>query len=477
MLSRSHPPATTSPTQLPGRTICFGTHWTCGNTPYGNFTAVLPLLVELGVRHVRDGGYPNAVTLARIPALHAAGISTTYVMVPMDGVGPAADPAWGGSFYISSGSDYNATLITDLLVSQPGIDAVECMNEEDLFYSYGQGTYWHSASDPQKVDNNATGQYYWANYTRAVTCAAYAQIKGNASTAHVRVIGPSMGGSYAYGNLPPLGNLSQCVDWGNVHSYPFGGNSFSVPYTYDTIAKYYWSGDFPTVNIDAFPFALDVYGPTYAPKPLAATETGWWTSNQGDGISLNMHAKYIPRLFMEYYRKGFPRTCSYELIDEFPDAGMQSNFGLIKNDLTPKPAYTALQGLIGLLQDKAGAGQEKAYPASLAWKLTITPYTDYADHPEFVHHIVLGRTNGTLYIPIWHDIANGDTSAQPVREIFPPPMPLNLTLPAPYKVTGVWYPDASAGWTLAYTPVSHTPGTTFPWQAQDYVQVLQVDSQ
>ncbi len=59
--------------------------------------------------------------------------------------------------------------------------------------------------------------------------------------------------------------------------------------------------------MDEFPFAFDIYAPPFAPKPMA-TETGY--STFFDGPSEAAHAKYLPRLFCEYFRKGVQRTFS-----------------------------------------------------------------------------------------------------------------------------------------------------------------------
>jgi hypothetical protein len=63
--------------------------------------------------------------------------------------------------------------------------------------------------------------------------------------------------------------------------------------------------------------------------------------NSQVGISTSAQAKYIPRLFAEYFRNGIARTFVYEFYDEGTNpADQEQNFGLINNDLTPKPAYT-----------------------------------------------------------------------------------------------------------------------------------------
>jgi hypothetical protein len=52
----------------------------------------------------------------------------------------------------------------------------------------------------------------------------------------------------------------------------------------------------------------------------------------GGGTPVSSHNKYIPRLFLEYFRLGIQRTLLYEFIDEFVDVAntnREANFGLM----------------------------------------------------------------------------------------------------------------------------------------------------
>ena len=55
-------------------------------------------------------------------------------------------------------------------------------------------------------------------------------------------------------------------------------------------------------------------------------------------------AVYMPRLLATAFGAGVERTFIYELVDEKPDPGLidaEQHFGLLRNDLSPKPAFTA----------------------------------------------------------------------------------------------------------------------------------------
>ena len=252
------------------------------------------------------------------------------------------------------------------------------------------------------------------------------------------MIGPALGKSYGYDTKSPLGNgtLTNYVDWGNFHPYP-GSNSFSDPsYSYDTITAYYWHANFPSSKLDRWPYAFDIYSPPFNPKPMVATETGYSTNTHD--LSERAQGKYIPRLFLEYFRKGIVRTWSYEFVDEFNNPGdRESNFGLLRHDLSPKPAYTALKNLIGVLKDPGSSFRL----GSLNYTLTVNPPRGY--DAQYVHHLLLQKRDGSFYFVLWNEISNDDITNSPPREIVPPAMPVTLALKTPISSATVYSLDDS----------------------------------
>ena len=184
----------------------------------------------------------------------------------------------------------------------------------------------------------------------------YTTLKADSETEKLTVMGIALGITYDPGGGKPnpfqKGELTDYVDWGNFHPYPGGGNPFSFPAPYAGLKKYYWHGSFPSINLDEYPYAFNTYHPPYAPKPMASTETGY--STYSGGASERTHAKYIPRLYAEYFRLGIKRAYVYEFIDEFKDpnkTNREANFGSLRRDTSAKPGYTALKSLIALLRN------------------------------------------------------------------------------------------------------------------------------
>lgn len=399
--------------------ICVNTHLGYLDTPYGQYDTVKQKLLDLGVRHIRDGSSRDDV-IKKFQDLAAVGIKINYIMNPTEGTAP------NSSYWVKA----PGYMITDFVkkVGTNVIDAVEIANEIDLNYG---NFYWHKG-DTAKLNNDSNSSLFWISYIRSLTKDTWDAIKNDPVTAGVKVIGPSLGRTYEYGSKPPLGDLSSFVDWGNFHPYPFGGNPFNEPFTYNTIAKYYYHANFPAVNMDEYPYAMKLYGAPYGTKPMAATETGYFTSTKSKGISEKVHGKYMPRIFLEYFRKGIARTCSYELLDEWKEPGnSEANFGLLRNDLSPKPAYTAVKNMIGRLKD-TNTNSTTFTPTALDYTLTVTPPTGY-NRTQYVHSLLLQKGDGKFYLVLWHEISNGDHSGNPTREIAPPAMPTKVTLATPIK--------------------------------------------
>ncbi len=396
-------------------TIGFCTHWSYPDTPYGSaYEEAKRRLVELGVHHVRDGFND------RIADLGKAGIRTTLVV--------DADRT----------PEQIVEAVKQINAGGPYIDAIEGPNEPDLFWK-GGSTF---AAKSYKGMGAAKGEDSIIEGVIAFQKDLYAAIKGDPATAGLVVIGPSLGKTYGYDKGSPYrkGTLSAYVDWGNFHPYP-GGNPFSLPFPYAGVEKYIWHGGQPSANMDEFPYAFDIYAPPFAPKPMAATETGY--STYTDGTSEEAQAKYLPRLFCEYFRKGIKRTTAYEFIDEFADPNnREANFGVLRHDLSPKPAFVALKNLIGLLRAARASGSAEK-PGALEFSLEAHPSGEYR-RTQYVHHILLGADAGSFCLLLWHEIALDDTSQKPFHALpHAPGIPVTLTFTAPVKTIAIYEPNES----------------------------------
>jgi hypothetical protein len=389
-------------------------HWELKNSVYrARSEEIIAAIARLGVRHVR--GYDPLISRE----LQRHGIGSMLVAGPEVGM-----------------PETIADIVAHANADGSAVDAVEGPNEPDLFWPL-HGYSYKREGFPAGV----------IAYQRDL----YQALKQRRGIADVPVIGPSLGKTYDPPIRPnpfPGGLLTPSVDFGNFHPYPFSGNSFSYPFAYDTISKYYWNGNFPSVNLDEFPYAREVYAPPFAPKPMMATETGY--STWSNGVSEAVQAKYIPRLLAEYLRLGIRRTWLYEFADVAPDPSgqdMDRHFGLIRNDLLPKPAYVALRSLIALVAIVANGGAETANPS-----IAIVPQMPVGyDRFAYVHSLLVRQSETQALLLVWHEVASADTSVSPPRSIEVPLGSIDLSVAQPFSAVE-WY-DYGPAWEFRSHPV------------------------
>jgi len=402
-------------------------------------------LINLGLRHVRDGLVDNTAK-----DLAASGIKTTAL----------SDIPNNANSTISVVQSFVAE-VQSVNGSTPGsvVDSIEGPNEPDYLWANFSKTYYGNGFPAGPI------QYQTDLYNA---------LKGNPATASLPVYGMALGVTYGYGGNPlSNGELAGVVDNGNFHPYP-GGNPFSQHYTYDTIDWYIGHGPQPSANMDEWPFAFDVYQPPYGMRPMVATETGYYTGTANGSQSQTAFAKYVPRLYLEYFRRGIRRIFLYELVDLFNDpTNDQDNRGLLYNNVTPKPAYTALQNLIALLEEPGA----NFIPANAQLSYAVTPPPGYGS-TQYVHHMLFQKSTGEYLLAIYHEIGDScayDTSGNQLtgtnRDIVPPDMPATITLPA--GIGGATLYTYDGNWNLQPAALTINNGQ-IQVNVQDRVQVIRL---
>ncbi len=155
-------------------------------------------------------------------------------------------------------------------------------------------------------------------------------------------------------------------------------------------------------------------------------------------------AKYLPRHFALYFNAGIVRTITYEFADEFKDeaTNAEASFGIIRHDLTPKPAYAALKNLIGLLNEShwdmaTQQWQRKPFaPRALDFEISA----DAKTLP--LRHTLLQKSNGDFYLLLWQEVSSFDTVKK--QDIANPPMPVTLSFKTPISEAVSYLPGQSA---------------------------------
>ncbi len=303
-------------------------------------------LVELGVRHVRDSSYREGTKL--------------------DDVVPR--------FNELAGLGVRGNLLAGDLLGRYGAGSID---EHLAWVKRNVPGFVESLEGPNENDYPALDAN-WAVNLRAYQCEWARKIRGDDVLSTKTVIGPAS--HIERGFDAGLGDLSGCLDRGNLHPYP-GGQSPD------------------RTNFGDLSVSLDGARSTSGAKPVWVTESGYHnavnclgcghdpTSEQAAGV-------YLPRMFMENFRRGIPRTYAYELIDLLADPekdDLQSNFGLLRNDGSRKPGFVGLRNVMRILSDSGSA------TGTLAYSLNCS------DCPEAVRQVVLRKSTGDYYLVAWRE--------------------------------------------------------------------------
>jgi hypothetical protein len=322
------------------------------NTPYARHDAVREKLARLGIRYVRDSAVPGQLAVHRaMRALASSGIRVDLLV---------GDPL---RRHGSGTLEQQLTLVKRQLL--PAVASLEAPNE---------------------FDNQ--GYANWRPLLRDYHRCLFELVKSDPALAHVPVVGPSLIHLASYGRL---GDLSRNLDYGNVHSYPGGA---------------------PPDQDSQMTFDLDQAARVAGQKPIQATESGYHNAvnTQATGhppASEQVAAVYMPRLYLDYFRRGIARTFAYELIDEWPDpshTNPEGDFGLLRNDLSEKPAFTAVRRLISLLSDR-GPGFTSG---TLDYSVEGAPRT--------LRRVLLQKRDGSFFLALWNAVSIWDPNqASPIH--------------------------------------------------------------
>jgi hypothetical protein len=231
-------------------------------------------------------------------------------------------------------------------------------------------------------------------------------INSDPATRDVEVLGPSLTSAdpaEAFGN-----SVAASMDRANLHNYPGGLEPENNGFDDDA-------------GFGSLGFALQHIAAPVKPgdtKPMS-TETGYDNadgSTGGQGVPEPVAGRYLPRLYLYSFAAGIPRTYPYEFYDEGTNRGdPEQNFGLIRNDGSPKPSYTAVRTMIELLHDPG--------PAFAPDRLDLT--IDHA--PDRLQQVLLQKRDGTFFLAVW--LGKRSWNRDTRTEITVPDADTTITLP------------------------------------------------
>lgn len=199
----------------------------------------------------------------------------------------------------------------------------------------------------------AFGDPDWKGYTKMLM-AAYPAIKSvNPSATVISCGGGGVGGGPG-GDCPAavIHNGGQAFeDAYSVHPYmaPFDPDK-GYPVNNSPIGK---SVSVQTVANHLHGFAKYHTRPDNAPLPMWVTEIGWYSSPVSYPNGEIMQGAYAVRTFVNARRFGLAQKVFwYDFQDDGTDSGnKEANFGMIRKDFSPKPAYIAVAVMHNELRD------------------------------------------------------------------------------------------------------------------------------
>ena len=200
-------------------------------------------------------------------------------------------------------------------------------------------------------------------------------VRGNPATATMPIIAPSF---VQPSSFATQGNLGSLVDHGNTHDYFGNRNPETSPYG----GPFYNCGAYGSMQ-----FNICLAQMVAVNDSVIATETGY---QSGQGLSDAIIGRYELRTLFESLSLGITRTYLYELIDN-----SNCYWGLLTANFSPKPAYTAIQNVLSLLQD-VNFGQ----PGKLNYTLT--------GQTQNVDQVLLQKSDGSFYLAIWLGVQSAD---------------------------------------------------------------------
>jgi hypothetical protein len=185
------------------------------------------------------------------------------------------------------------------------------------------------------------------------------------------------------------------------------------------------------------------------------TETGYVVGEtpKQNVISESVEAVYEPRLLLHAWNQGVKRTYIYELMD---DPSSPAGFGLLRKDLTPRPAFNALATLMELLSDTPGRRAAGTLNYSIEGDSSKLETT------------LLEKQDGSFWLAVWVP-----GSVYEVDQLRPTPVAVRevtISLAGRKRVKRVWKFDEAG-----HAEMSAPSQSTLTFQAGSAVTLLDIE--
>ncbi|MEO0529858.1 MAG: hypothetical protein AAF266_04685, partial [Planctomycetota bacterium] len=327
------------------------------NQPYWDNwnTGLKDYLLDLGVRHIRDGFVATPAQQSVIDRYRDLGenhgIKLTANFTTVDAQGELDPSAIDFRLNFAEFYEYGNF-----------VEAIEGPNEWDVF-------------NPSQ----SPGHPGWKTSLQNYQTELYAGVRSRTGFDEIAVAAPPLAFPL---QMDSMGDYSQIADLGSGHPYTGG-----LPPAEGQTSTHFWGVERMTPGL-----------------PHIITEVGYHDAVNFNGgnaaASSRAYTIYQPQQLLHLHRRGVARTFMYELVDDFANSTLdnkESNFGLIDTTgsdnnytITPKPAYYAVKNLIDVLEEP-GAG---------AFDMRELSYS-VSGNTNGLETMVLQKSNGDFYLAAW----------------------------------------------------------------------------
>jgi hypothetical protein len=369
-------------------------HWNYPNVYQSRYTEIKTKMAEMGLRHLRAGTSDIEIT-KQIELYNELGIKATVNLAERKS-GPWPQPL---------NLEAIPVMLQKIKDRMPHVTiGFEGPNEYDI--SHGSG-------EPD-----------WVGTLRTYVTRMANQIRNDPVLKSKHIVGPSLTSVEAYSKV---GNLSSWVDYSCLHLYQSNRHPGNTG----------WGSN----GYGSIPWAIKYCAEVMAPgKGVIVTECGYstqthgtshWTNERTDGL-------YTPRMFLEFYRVGWPRQFKYEFVNQGTKADYnENNFGFLRNDLSEKPSFVAMKNLMNILSDSIWDPVTKTrkggkFPAG---KLDYTT----AGATSSVRQMLFQKSDGNFYLVIWNEVPSWHVDE--LRQLDPAPVNVTLSFVTPIAEAATCFPN------------------------------------
>ncbi len=281
---------------------------------------------------------------------------------------------------------------------------------------------------------------------------------GKAITAHPEIIRDYMRDLYtALKNDPATKNVT--VVQASIGAAPKGGEDI-WKYCDVIAAHWYGPGAAPgwRVNWEAARRQM-----RDTDKPIWVTETGDHTAvykSDGlwqPGIPEDVQAKNTARIPFYYFSQGIPRTFIHQLFSGDDLFYSQAQFGILRGDYSPKPAFNALRDIITLMKDPGPAHEAKPLD-----------YTLTGDQTNMMQ-LLLQKRDGRHYLVLWQNV--NSFNPQTLSMLNNPTKRITVSITAPTAGANLYAPTTNG--TVA---TGTRQGKTFTVEVPDHPLIIELVS-